>query len=58
MKPAAATAQLFVDWIDRLWDLIEMRENFENPRQREEVKKLIFEARQFYAARAQEEPEG
>ncbi len=48
-EPVADDARLFVDWIDRLWDLVEMRNNFENPRQKEEVRKLIFQAREFYA---------
>jgi TolB protein len=52
MEPVAADASLFVDWIDRLWDLIEMRNNFQNPNQKEEVRKLVFRAREFYAKAA------
>jgi len=52
MQPSPKDARLFVDWIDRLWDLIEMRNNFQNSNQKEEVRKLIFQAREFYAKAA------
>jgi hypothetical protein len=52
MQPSPQDARLFVDWIDRLWDMIEMRNNFQNSNQKKEVRKLIFQAREFYAKAA------
>jgi hypothetical protein len=44
----AESAAFFVNWIDRLWDVVEMRNNFEKPSQKEELRKLIMRARDFY----------
>jgi TolB protein len=49
MDPMPDAAARFVDWIDRLTDLVEMRNNFERPEQKEEVLRLIRRARDFYA---------
>jgi hypothetical protein len=52
MQPLPADAALFVDWIDRLWDLVELRDNFESPSQKEQVRELVMKAREFYAGHA------
>lgn len=49
MEPMPEAAAKFVDWIDRLTNLVEMRNNFETPQQREEVLRLIRRGRDFYA---------
>jgi hypothetical protein len=49
MEPMAEAAGKFVDWIDRLTDLVELRNNFENPKQKEEVLGLIRSGRDFYS---------
>lgn len=49
MDPMPEAAAKFVDWIDRLTDLVEMRNNFERPAQKEEVLRLIRRGREFYA---------
>jgi TolB protein len=49
MEPMAESAAKFVDWIDRLTDLVELRNNFETPQQKQEVLRLIQSGRDFYS---------
>jgi Tol biopolymer transport system component len=49
MDPMPESAAFFVNWIDRLWDLIEMRNNFEKSYQKQQVRKLVMQARDFYS---------
>ena len=48
MRPRAADARFFVEWIDRLWDLIELRNNFAKPEHRRQVKVMVDRARAVY----------
>lgn len=48
MTPDPAAAAMFLAWIDRLSDLIEKRNNFQAPQHKEEVRKLLRQARAFY----------
>jgi len=50
MQPLRNDAELFVTWIDRLWDLIELRNNFASTSQKETVRTLVQKARKYYAA--------
>jgi hypothetical protein len=50
MRPDRDDARFFVTWIDRLADLLELRNNFEKPEHKRRVRDLMNRARAFYAA--------
>jgi len=52
MKPMPEPATKFVQWIDRLTQLVEMRNNFEKPEQKEQVLQLLRRGREFYDRQA------
>jgi len=54
MKPVAESAARFVVWIDRLIQLVEMRNNFEHLAQKNQTMQLLRRGRAFYAQRAAE----
>jgi len=49
MRPDPKAAAFFTDWVDRLWDLIEMRNNFEKPEHKQRIRDIIMRARRFYS---------
>jgi TolB protein len=49
MEASPESAAKFVDWIDRLTQLVEMRNNFEKPEQKQEVLRIIRSGREFYS---------
>jgi len=51
MRADPEAAAFFTGWIDRLWDLVEMRNRFEKPGHKEQVRALLMKARSFYAGR-------
>lgn len=48
MRPKAEDARFFVRWVDRLEDLIELRNNFEKPEHKRQALDLIARARKLY----------
>jgi hypothetical protein len=52
MTPDPESARMFIRWIDRLSDLIEQRNNFENTQQRERVYEIVRQARAKYEGMA------
>lgn len=48
-RPDPKAAALFVEWIDRLWDLVETRNNFEKPEHKQRVREIVMRARKFYS---------
>jgi hypothetical protein len=52
MTPDPESARMFLRWIERLSDLIDRRENFENKQQQERVHEIIRQARVKYESMA------